>query len=246
MADQLIEALKGVGLSEEEARLYLAALKSGEASLSELAHKAQIPRTSAYALTKNLCEKGFLGVFVKRKRRFFVPSPPHKIIASQLEKAETFASLGAGFEALRATPPHVPRLFVFEGKEGVREIFHMILDEKRPFMAITCIEDMQHVAHEYFEEFIRRRIAQRLRIQLLTNRSPASLELKRSDAEALRQTRFVPAEYRFHTASYIFGNKVAILSLKQEPVVGVIIDDPGIAATHRMYFELIWNRASFA
>ena len=83
-----------------------------------------------------------------------------------------------------------------------------------------------------------------MRIKLLANRSSDSEDLKRSDIKELRQTRFVPNEYSFDTANYIFGDKIAILSLKQEPFVAVLIDDKAIAKTNKMYFDLIWKMAS--
>lgn len=102
---------------------------------------------------------------------------------------------------------------------------------------------MGWIAHSHFKEFIHKRIRQNLKVQLLTNRTEAALRLKATDAQELRETRFVPKEYNFHTAEYIFGGSVAIISLKQNPPTALLIEDPDIARTHIMHFELLWKQA---
>ena len=101
---------------------------------------------------------------------------------------------------------------------------------------------MQTLARDYFEEFIRRRIAQNLKVQLLTNKSEASLRLQKTDGGELRETRFVPETYSFHTANYIYGNKFAIVLLKDYPMA-ILIEDEAVAKTARMQFDLIWAKA---
>ena len=54
--------------------------------------------------------------------------------------------------------------------------------------------------------------------------------------------RFLPEGFEFPTATYVYGNKVAILSLEKEPV-GIIIENEDIARTQGMVFELLWKIA---
>ena len=100
------------------------------------------------------------------------------------------------------------------------------------------------MAQDYFQEFVHRRVESRLPVKLLTNRTPASIRTKSLDTKELRETRFVPEKYRFHTANYILDDTIAILSLKHESPAALIIEDPEIAKTQAMYFELLWTLAS--
>lgn len=233
--------LKNIGLSKSEAKIYLSLLELGEANLKEIADKAGIPRTSLYTPVRNLTEKGIVEFYKKKGRRYYLASPPEKVLRLYETSLHVFEDNMGGFRKVMGGVDKKPQVRFFEGKEGIKLILNEILEEKRPFLAITCIEDMEKIAHDYFEDFIERRIKQNLKVKLLTNRSRDSQIFKDTDAKELRETRFVPREYRFDTANYIFGDKVAILSLKREPVFALFIEDEAIAGTHRMYFDLIWD-----
>lgn len=244
MAKRLQEIIEETGLNRREARVYLAVLQRPEATLAEVVRATLIPRMSCYEILRSLLQKGFVDVLIIKKRRRFVAVHPQKVHERLARRAEEFRDALPRLERYVERGSVSARIRFFEGKEGIRAVFRRILDEKRPFLAITCIDDMEHVAKNYFEEFIRQRFRQHLKVRLLTNRTPASIRLKKKDAEELRETRFVPREYGFHTAEYIFGDTLAILSLKENPCVATIIEDPEIAKTHAMYFDLIWKMAS--
>lgn len=243
MAKRLQEILEDVGMNRREARVYLAVLQSPEASLATITRKTLIPRMSCYPILQELLQKGFIDPIILKNRRYFIAVPPERILSRIERHASEFKESLSRFEKLRRGASLSPRVRFFEGVEGIRSVFRAILDEKRALLAITSLEDMGEVAEWYFDEFVRRRIKQNLPVRLLTNHTPFSVMTKNKDGKELRQTRFVGAEHAFHTAEYIFGNKVAILSLKQKPPTALIIEDEDIAKTHSLYFELIWKKA---
>lgn len=238
-----LTVLKQIGLGEREARIYLGLLALGEANVQELAEETRLARTSINTPMRKLLQAGIVEFYKKKRRKYYIPARPEKLLELNKQKSAFFEEHLGMFKLFGEREAGKPEIRLFEGMEGIKHVFDEILQEKRNFLAITCIEDMQKAASEYFSDFIQRRKVQNLRVRLLTNRSPESLELKRKDAEELRETRFVPREYRFTTANYIFGNKIVLLSLKRNPVVAVLIDDRAIAETQRMYFELIWRVA---
>jgi len=136
----------------------------------------------------------------------------------------------------------MPRVHYFDGKEGLRLVFWRLLQEQRPFVVITEIEDMEKIASKDFHDFIDQRTTKRIPVKMLTNRTPSALQMKERDAQEFRQTRFVPHNYEFHTSTYVSGNLVAIISLRRNPPTALIIEDSDVAKTYRMYFDLIWER----
>lgn len=243
MAKRLQEILEDFGLNRREARVYLAVLQHPESSLAEISRRTLIPRMSCYTILKNLLQKGYVDTLIKKRRRHFVAVHPSKILSRWVRRNEELKEALPRFERLSRVSSVTPHVLFFEGTEGIRTVFRRILEEKRPFVALTSIEDMERVARSYFAEFIQRRIRQRLRVRLLTNRTKAALRLKKTDAKELRETRFVPPSCVFHTAEYVFGNTTAILSFREIPPVALLIEDPEIAKTHAMYFDLLWQHA---
>lgn len=236
--------LKLLGFNQKEAIIYIALLKLGEANIKEIADKTNISRTTLYTPIKNLTEKGYIEFYKRGERNYYIATSPEKIFKIKEGELSIFQENIELFKKLKNQSTNKPKIKIFEGSAGIKLLLNEILEEKRNFLAITCVDDMQKIAQEYFEDFILKRIKQGLRIKLLTNKLEYALELKSTDAEELRQTRFIPSSYNFNTANYIFGDKIAMFSLKQEPIIGILIKDKGISDTHRMYFDLIWKMAS--
>lgn len=241
---RLATVLKNVGLTEIEARIYLGLLELGEANLKDISDKISVPRTSIYAPIKILLEKGIVEFYERRGRKYYLASSPERVLELHKTNIHALEERLEDFKEFTGVTNAKPKIRFFEGREGVKLVLNEILEEKRFFSATTSIENMNKVASDYFENFIEERIKRNLKVRLLTNRSAESQSMKNSDDVALRETRFVPQGYRFDTANYIFGDKVAILSIKKEPVTALLIEDREIAETQRMYFDLIWKMAS--
>lgn len=241
---ELKTVLKNIGLSQKEADVYLALLRLKEANLREISDKSGVPRTTLYTTIEYLTSRGFVQTYKLKGRKLYIPSAPEKILQLKKDSIELLEENLEEFRSYMGDSTPRPKIKTLEDREGIRLIFNEILHEKKPILAITCIEDMQKIANDYFDDFITKRVKQNLPVKLITVRSPESQEMRDTDDKFKRQTRFLPSEYRFNTANYIFGDKIALLSLKQEPPVGVVIEDKGTADTHRMYFDLVWKNAT--
>jgi sugar-specific transcriptional regulator TrmB len=66
------QQLAKFGLNEKEARIYLASLELGAASVQTLAEAASVHRVSAYDILEGLEQKGFIKTENRGKKRVFV------------------------------------------------------------------------------------------------------------------------------------------------------------------------------
>jgi DNA-binding MarR family transcriptional regulator/predicted transcriptional regulator len=80
-----IGALQRLGLTEYEARLYLALLLSGPLSPSQLSFFGQVPRTKADVAIKELQRHGLLKV-LSRKPEVYAPCPPAEVLPARIAK----------------------------------------------------------------------------------------------------------------------------------------------------------------
>src|SRR3989344_1460087 len=89
MAD-LIEIVKNLGLSTKAAKIYLASLELGEASVQQLAQKAKIKRTTLYYILEDLVEAGVLISSKTGKKIYYVPEQPATLLKNAKEKIANF------------------------------------------------------------------------------------------------------------------------------------------------------------
>ena len=93
----------------------------------------------------------------------------------------------------------------------------------------------------YFPNYIRRRVEAKIHTRVITEKSTKTIEMLKTEKKEFRESRFI-LKIDFPTINYIYGNKVAILSLEKE-IIGLIIENESIANTQKHVFELLWKIA---
>ncbi len=242
--EQILEKL---GYSQQETRIYLAALELGEATVSELADKVGIPRTTVREYIDSMAKKGLLNHLEKRNHTYFVAEDPSRLMIQLKETESELASILPKLEIIRRKSlVDKPKIGTFYGIEEIKKIFDDMIETKKPILAVDVWRDIRELLGvEFMNSFIKRRHEHFLKIRLILERSESSSELKRTDAEQLRRTRFLPENYQLRgTTNYVYGDKVAIISLNQKEPTGIVIEDPNIANTMSVYFESLWNQSS--
>ena len=89
----MIAELLKLGLSDSEARVYLASLETNGGPVSVIAKKAKVERVSCYHTLENLVGKRLFTYYTKNGVRHFIPEPPIQIQKLQEEKFHLAKSL---------------------------------------------------------------------------------------------------------------------------------------------------------
>ena len=91
--------LESIGLSNYEARAYIALVAHGYGDADTIAETSGIPRTSSYKVLQSLCEKGF-AMSTSGRPRIFKPEDPKKLkdriippITDTFEKLEALSEI---------------------------------------------------------------------------------------------------------------------------------------------------------
>ena len=71
--------LKKFGLNEKEAKIYLASLELGYATVQQIANQAEINRATTYVILESLIKKGLATHLTKGKKRYFTAEPPERL-----------------------------------------------------------------------------------------------------------------------------------------------------------------------
>ncbi len=135
----LISSLREFGLTEYEARIYLALLSKGPMKVSELAAKAGVPRTKGYEAVKGLKDKGLIETFGRplRCRPLNFETAMGKVIETEEKRLRT---LKQAFTKVRNfTKEKMSRIRVVHGKfqlvypESVVDILKEMINDSRGY-----------------------------------------------------------------------------------------------------------------
>src|ERR1044072_8720433 len=116
--------LEKIGLTDKEARTYLAILELGSTTVKPIAERAGLQRTSIYNFINNLISQGLVTQASVRGRRHYQAVTPTRILEIQREKTKLLEENLAHFLSLFNASERKPRIQYFEGATQMRQALY--------------------------------------------------------------------------------------------------------------------------
>ena len=116
-------------MSDKEARVYVAMLELGPASVQEISQRSDVNRATTYLMLDALKERGLVSSYEDAKKTVYVAETPKKLVdlieqeaRSIDEKREKVVFFVPELEALYRTQRNKPVVRFYEGEEGLRSL----------------------------------------------------------------------------------------------------------------------------
>lgn len=129
MFQDLIQKLVDIGLSDKEARVYVALVELGPSGVQEISNQSEVNRATTYSMLELLKERGLVSCYDQDKKTIFVAETPKKLVdliereARTLdEKRDKLVFFVPELEALYRTQRNKPVVRFYEGEEGLRSM----------------------------------------------------------------------------------------------------------------------------
>lgn len=245
---QLTNALTKIGLTEKQAKVYLACLELGGAGVSDISRKAKVERTTCYHILNDLINLGLISKSKQKKAGFFVAEDPRNIEEKSKENLRLIQNVLPELQAIHNVLPQKPKISFHEGWEGAKFIYEDTLRTSRPgdiILSYTSLGDyFDYIPKDWLTNYIKQRIEKKIRIKILTPASSIAKEYQKNDKQQLREIKEAEGDnWDFRADVQIYRNKVGIISFK-ENFMSVLIESKDIAQMQRMAFELMWKGAN--
>ena len=118
---------------------------------------------------------------------------------------------------------------VFKGKEAIKKIFQDQLNYKE--ILVLAGEGASEVLSFYLKHYNNERIKRKIKLKIVSNEKHEKLPFTQEK---------VIKNFKTFTSTNIYGNNVAIIIWKQQPLA-ILIKEKEIADSYRNYFEIIWK-----
>lgn len=248
----LEKMLREFGLNEKEVTVYLACLKAGPSFAARIARKAGLNRSSCYAVLEELTKKGLVNKSGPERKFQFTAENPERLILLIQEKQKKvkdlekkFSKLLPELKSLYDKTEELPKVRFIEGARGIKSIYEETLNLPKGGEYWHCNPDieslMELLGKERVTNHIKERIKRGIRSKVIIEKTPWVEKETQRGRKSLRETVFLPKDIKIPARLHIYGNKVAILSLKKEPS-GVLIEDKSIADMMRVFFLALWEK----
>jgi len=256
--DKEVAALRRLGLTEYEARIYLALIRMGPKKASEVSYFGQVPRTKTYGAIRELERKGLLRI-IPGKPELYAPAAPSehllpvvtKLNREVKESEEIVQSLAVMFESSKFTkqyaiPEDVREFWRIEGRKDIlRKLTEILGDATKSVNYATSIWGLvrAYKAHsEALEEAKNRGVSVRLLAPISSDNSAVAREF----AEII-ELRQIDKPFGANFVS-IDARQLVVIESKPEDLKtdrgfdrAIWTTNKLITEAHDELFERMWN-----
>ncbi len=236
------EILQNIGLTGNEAEIYLALLESGPTLVSGIVRKTKINRTNIYDRLERLIQKGLVSYVVKNNRKHFCAAEPGRVLRYLEEKER---KIHEDKKAVLQLLPELEKLKpfaqeedveVYEGREGLKTILEEIVSSRQDILTYGSKGNFSRILKFYFKHYLKKLEKTGITMNVIFSHAGH----KESFGGHWVKVRYIPAKYKTPTETTIFGDKVVIFLLTRQPRA-IVISSPAIASSYKKYFRLLWR-----
>lgn len=246
---ELLKSLHKIGLSENQAKVYLACLQSGVASVLHIAQNAELKRPTVYLLLDDLEKIGMVSRVKKGKKIHYKAEPPTNIVSKAEQKLKMAQEILPSLKAIYNLDPEKPNIKIADGIQGVKSVYNGIFtyllhhpnEELLIFGSLKdAIENFQTSVVDYFYETMGR--SKNPIREIGNNDHETRMYYRKSVAlNPKHEIRLIRDEGVFtQTDNMLYGNTLIIFSVKKE-IFATILESASIAKTYRTLFNMAWR-----
>ncbi len=241
--EQLEQILKDLGLTENEASVYLASLSLGPTTVVNISKASELRRTTVYSVIEALKRKGLLHIELAGLKQLYVAEHPDKLESILDTRKNALQRVLPQFTALYNLKGKESALRYYEGLGSIKTIYDTILEPMRPNDYYLVIGDMQKffdMDRSYFENFFNKRVKKITKARLIVTDTEQARHMQKFAQQFNHEIRILPKGSELAVDVIIIPQKVTIFSF-DEPVSAVSLENKSIIEMHKQLFEIMWN-----
>jgi len=240
---EIQKSLIAYGLTHREAITYISLIELLDGSVTDIAKKATLPRSTIQAVLAKLHDKGFVETFHKNGVLHYTPASLNKLVTDLKEKEDIIQQTLPSLQQLVDSSKQGNSLHVAYGIAGIKAAFTDLLDLYRGGLqhvyAVSNTSKLLELLPKFFPEWAQKESVHPVNVQMLI---PDGAHIHKNTAANARMTvKKVPKQYAFPGDMTIAGSTVFFFHLeKQNPHV-YIIHSAEVANIQTTIFKLLWE-----
>ncbi|MEE9323835.1 MAG: helix-turn-helix domain-containing protein [Candidatus Aenigmarchaeota archaeon] len=243
-----LEDLLKIGLTEGEAKIYVALLELGPSSVGPVRKRTKISHSNIYEILERLIKKGIVTIIIKNNVRTFRAVSPSNL-AKYLDMKEEelvrqrriLEQAMPRIEALQSTHPKQEAM-MFVGKKGLRTAYKELFKDWEPGDENLWIyvhdKKYSKTADRFYLSYWFE-IAKNVRSRGIANPpyrdSPFIKKWKKK-----HEIRFV--DFPIFSHGEVFKDRFLLISW-EDPIIAVLVHAKHVSDHFRKYFESLWKIA---
>jgi sugar-specific transcriptional regulator TrmB len=237
--NDLIDSLQKVGLSDKEARVFLALTKIGDATVKEIASEALTKRPTTYLALEELRQKGLILKIPHAKKAIYRAKDSSELFGFASENFNSLKRVLPRIEALAAEKTPVKTLY-YEGLQGLKDALRYRWDEiegKTMTVFWAGLGNISQPVMDLFKKSHKSLINHKISVAGITPEGSHTNEFKEDYPEELYDVdRLLLEDYSSSISLEVIDNFLRIIDGVE--MRAVIIEDKHVAEAMRQISKL--------
>jgi sugar-specific transcriptional regulator TrmB len=237
------QSLKNIGMTETEAKIYLALLKTGATSAGRIVEETGLYRKNLYDALNKLIDKGLVTYVVENKIKVFQAKDPENLEKYLDDKK---ARIDEQKQELKNNIFEMNKLFkkapveieseIFRGTEGIKTILKECLNYKE-VLFIGATGDVEDRLPYFWPNYNKQREKLKCRWKLLLVHEARNKPITNSK---YYEYKVLPKLLSGLNVIYIYGDYIANVLWLEKPLA-FVIKHKTLANNYRKYFYYLWK-----
>lgn len=243
--------LESIGFSDKQAKVYLAALQAGTASVSTIARIGGINRITCYNTLKELIVIGYAQETLKNNIKHFSVMDPISLVGQYEDKYRKIQEQLPAFVWLMQGARNKPKIAMYEWIDQLKRLFMQIIEESvhmpkgTPFLTFLGTQEIDNNFHQWLvNEFVPLRLQEKRKTRsIIANDTSYYNQYTKDYHEYIIVDQ---PTFAMRNEIVIYGNsKVAILLYSKDEMSGIVIDSQSLHDSLTHIFGLVRNTNKF-
>ena len=237
---KLVSVLLDLGLTENEANVYLASISTGPATIMKIAQTAEMKRTTVYSIVETLKKEGLMLIEMKGWKKLYVAESPEKLKTLLNNKKRRLQDNLPEFLALYNLKGNESFIKYYEGSKAIETVYENLLKELKAkdfYLVLSNTKRWVSSDSDFFKNFMKRRGKMNLDLRMLLQRLDV---VERYRNQAGGNIRFLPKKSQITSSLTIVPKKIVIHQLTP-PIMAIVIESPSIIKMNKEMFEIMWE-----
>ncbi len=237
--------LEDLGLTETEARIYIALLETGSCLAGAVIKKTGLHRATTYQILQRLKEKGFVTSIIKEKKQNFQAVEPERLLDMMREREENLKEIMPRLVARASLSREKQDVSVYYGVKGIRSVLYKVIEELKTggiYYDFGVSGLFREVMSQHWERWQKLKKRYKIKSYVIFNEA-----VKEKDPALITayygEARFHPKEYASITDTMIYNDTVIIFIWTAKPPLAVLIKSKDNAESYKNQFQLLWKSA---
>lgn len=247
----LSETLKKLGLTDYEAKVYLALLEIGEGTSGDILKKADIHTGKVYEILESLKNKGLISEIKKNNIRNYSATEPKRILDYLNKKKQDVVKtekqvlniMPLLLEKVKSASKKTIKFEVYTGFEGFKTVFLKEIEKYSSNTEVLVFGIQPKVNYDKkIRDFFKYKVyPERKRKKVLTKKIK-DINTRKIKSSSNYPKRVKYLDYKSMTIVEIYKDLVLIESYLENPII-LSIESEEVAKSFKHQFEMLWKMA---